>query len=218
MEFAVEDVQVRAHLPQRRRRPELGASLPPGFFAGEGNRNWPSGSGSIGQEQKGGENVRLEYSPINDLYGVEPMRRRREQGSSAWLVIGIVLAGAFLYESIRPVKRLRAEPPSDFVAVSASIGPAKVKSQEHVARSYWDMAVEFLQDNYPFGSSLPSSPPSDFKLQNASESGGRILYWEKLRQVWKRPEAWNTSFEWNMDWLSNAFNSFEGVWNEYVHP
>ena len=162
--------------------------------------------------------MRVEYSPINDLYGVAPTRRQPRQGSNAWLIVLLVFAGLFFFESIRPVKRLRATPPSDFVHVRSDIGSTKANAQEEVAQSYWDVAVEFVQESYPFGSRLPSSPPSDFRLQESSQSDMRAAYWDKLREMWNRPEVWNTSFEWSTDWIQGEYNSLVAIANNYLHP
>ncbi|HUZ47008.1 MAG TPA: hypothetical protein VMW54_10265 [Terriglobia bacterium] len=158
--------------------------------------------------------MRIEYSPINDLYGVAPRRRQPRQRSNAWLIALLVFAGVFFFESIRPVKRLRATAPSDFVHTRPDLGSTKATAQEQVARSYWDVAVEFVQKSYPFGSSLPSTPPSDFRLEEASQSGVRTVYWEKLREMWNRPEVWNTSFEWRTDWVQGEYNSLVLIANK----
>ena len=113
--------------------------------------------------------------------------------------------------------RLRRNPPLGFVEARANQDATELIEQERIARSYWEMAVEFVQDNYPFGTDLPGTPPSDFRLQDEGYSSARILYWDKLRELWKQPETWGTSYEWNTEWVNQAINSLLRVAENYLH-
>ncbi len=161
--------------------------------------------------------MRKDYSPINDLYGVEPDGRRSRQQSHAWLYIAIILAGLFFYESIHPVMHLRDTPPSGFVEVAANPGAAELGEQERVGRDYWELAIDSLQENYPFGTTLPINPPRDFILLGESDSGARIRYWNKLRKLWDRPEIWVKGYEWDTNWVKDALSSLRAIANKYLH-
>lgn len=148
-----------------------------------------------------------DYSPINDLYGLDPERRPSASSGTSWLVVVVILVCFFSLESIRPARRLRDRPPADFVRASGDLSIQQVREQERVARSYWRLAVEWLQQKYPFGTTLPSSPLDHFTLADESDAGARLRYWNRLREVWNEPESWVKGYEWNTDWVTNLLSS-----------
>ena len=161
--------------------------------------------------------MRKDYSAINDLYGVDPESGRSGHRGSAWLFIVIILASCFFYESIRPARRLRDSPPADFVEVKAGMSGNQLREQERIARSYWELAVELVQGEYPFGTTLPSSPPDDFRLQDDIDAGARVGYWNKLRELWDEQDVWVRGYEWDTDWLNDLVSSFRSVVKNYLH-
>jgi hypothetical protein len=160
--------------------------------------------------------VRRNYSPINDLYGVEPEGRRSGHGSTLWLLIVIILAGLFFYKSIHPVMRLRDDLPPDFVEAGANPSIAELREQERIARAYWELAVETVQEQYPFGTTLPASPPQEFTLQGESDSAARTRFWNKLRERWDQREIWVRRYGWDADWVKDAWSSLRGALNNYL--
>jgi len=156
------------------------------------------------------------YSLINDLYGVESDRRRPERQGSAGLVIVLVLAGAFLYESVHPVMRLRSNPPADFVRAAANRKAPVRARQESLARSYWSMAGDFVSEKYSYGEALPLNPPADFTLSSGEDYATRALYWQRLRALWSEQSVWATSYQFDTDWISGALESIRGFVKDYL--
>jgi hypothetical protein len=157
------------------------------------------------------------YSLINDLYGVEPARRRPERQGVLGLVIVMVLAGMFFYESVRPVMRLRSNPPSDFVKGTANRKATGTKDQEYIARSYWDLATDFASQKYSYGELLPSNPPEDFAVSSGEDYATRALYWQRLRGLWNQQDIWVRSYELDTDWINDALGSLSKVVKDYLN-
>ena len=158
------------------------------------------------------------YSLINDLYGTDTRSnwRKSEPRGNSWLVIVAVLAGAFLYESVQPVMRLRSTPPADFVQAAASRRAPVRAQQEKLARSYWSMAGDFASRKYSYGEALPASPPPDFTLSGKEDSATRALYWQRLRSLWNEQSVWATSYEFNPDWMDTSLQSFRAYVKEHL--
>ncbi len=145
------------------------------------------------------------HSPIHDLYGAgtwndAPRRRRR-----VWLYLLLILAGLFVYQSVRPVMRLRPDPPPAVVVPRSNSGEAAYHEQQRMARACWNYALQYLQNTYPYGQPLPQSPTFGY----ANAPAIRLVCWQKLRAVWTQPEAWSRSYEWSTDWLTNPQGSFQ---------
>jgi hypothetical protein len=147
------------------------------------------------------------YSPIADLYGLPPEDTPPKKGGRGWLIIVLVLAGVFAYESSHLVMRLRPDPPSDFMGVNVNSDEASYHAQERLARDCWDYAIQHLQNAYPYGQSLPLSPTFGF----ANAPAIRIKCWPALRSVWTQKESWEWSYEWSTDWLSDPRGFFQEV-------
>ena len=148
-------------------------------------------------------------SPITDLYGAAPEDERPKQRGRGWLFVLLVLAGLFAYESIRPVMRLRPDPPPTVVGARLNSDETAYHSQERMARACWDFAIESVQKMYPFGQSLPKSPPPGFSHRTGEASAISILCWPRLRVAWTQPDSWVQSYEWSTDWLTNPRGSFQ---------
>jgi hypothetical protein len=156
-------------------------------------------------------------SVINELYGVEPARQRPEHQGVFGLVIVMLLGGMFLYESIHPVMRLRSEPPPAFLKGRANLKAAGTQDQEHVARSYWDLAANFVSEKYSYGEFLPSRPPEDFTIAMGGDYATSSLYWQRIRGQWNRPENWVQSYQLNTDWINSAVGSARKVVKNYLN-
>jgi hypothetical protein len=156
------------------------------------------------------------YSLINDLYGVDSERRRPERQSNTGLVIVLALTGAFLYESVHPVMRLRSNPPADFVQVAANHKAPVRAQQESLARSYWTMAAQYVSEKYTYGEALPLNPPADFTLSSGQDYATRALYWQRLRALWSEQSVWDTSYQFDTDWVSGALESIRGFVKDYL--
>src|SRR5512146_2308236 len=145
------------------------------------------------------------YSPISDLYGLPPQDTPPRKGGHGWLIVVLVLAGAFAYESSHLVMRLRSDPPADFVGARLNSDEASYRVQERLARECWDYAIQHIQDAYPYGHPLPQSPTFGFERAPAL----RIKCWPRLQRVWTRKESWEWSFEWNTEWLADPAASIQ---------
>lgn len=151
------------------------------------------------------------YSVINDLYGVEVTRRKSEHNGLFWLVIVMILASTFFLVSVRPVMRLRNTPPSDFLVGTSKANATSVRGQEHIGRSYWGLATEFVSREYSFGDSLPDSPPRDFTDASGNDATTRDLYWRRLRRVWNEPGVWARSYQLDTRWIYSLLGSLGRV-------
>lgn len=132
----------------------------------------------------------------------------------------LVPAAIALYLFTRPVMRLRAEPPSGFEAVNPAWSPKRKALEDQLARAYWERAVQDVQTTYHYGSVLPADPPADFDIdpEVAAKSGTRIdltatrnRYWEKVREAWGEPQAWEQADTWNTEWLARFTSSSQAA-------
>lgn len=158
----------------------------------------------------------ISYSPISDLYGLSPQTHQIRRQGGVRLFVVIVLAGLFFYQSIRPAMHLRDDPPSGFVAVNVNPTSPQFRQQESLGRSYWQIAVQQVQEEYPFGTKLPSRPPADFLLQSENSSAMRLHYWNKLREQWDQRDSWVSAYEWNTDWIPETLESWRSTVRDYL--
>ena len=164
------------------------------------------------------EKLRLDYTRLQD--GPTPGKTGLKLGVKLGLKIAlwlfaIVSTPLFIYLSTRPVMRLRQEPPAEFFD-ERDLEAAERATEDVLAQAYWDSAVRYVQWKYAFGTNLPTEPPPEFRVDEKSvqssgdlkiEPGARTRYWQKLRQFWGLPQAWDQSFTWNTGWLRGTSGS-----------
>ncbi len=125
------------------------------------------------------------------------------------LLILIVPAGLFVYASTRPQVRLRADMPPEFVDVPASASEKQREAEERLAREYWNLALTNIQWKYTYGSTLPDSPPDEFRLStrlpggSERQSSSQSRYWRRLQKVWLEPSVWVKSASWSTAWITD---------------
>jgi len=144
--------------------------------------------------------------------GKRPQRRgtvaKLAMATGVFLAIALVVMAFYLW--IVPVMQLQAQPPAEFIEESPNWGAARRAREEELAEAYWQAAIQNLQRKYPFGSELPSEPPSEFDAAKQYLPGGgakalsetRDHYWQKLRKVWVQRECWVETSEWDAQWSS----------------
>ena len=136
------------------------------------------------------------------------------------LVAGLAPATIAVYLLNRPVLRLRADPPSGFLEANSGWNAKRRAVEEQLARAYWDCAVRQIQVTYHKSMDLPDEPAAQFKLD--SETFSRIVgdvdvgasrnrYWQRLREVWRQPQAWKKSDELNLDWIRSLGSFIRGI-------
>jgi hypothetical protein len=133
---------------------------------------------------------------------------RLAMGTGIFLAVSVPVLAVYFWPA--PVMQLPAQPPAEFVDDSPNWGSARRVREQEVARAYWQLAVSDLQGKYPFGSELPTEPPSEFDAgkrylpaagaKAASET--RDHYWQKLRKIWVQRNTWEESSEWDAQWAS----------------
>jgi hypothetical protein len=141
--------------------------------------------------------------------------RKRRMRLGMWLLLLLPVAIVFVV-CYRPVMRLKAQPPSDFVETNKQWDAARQSAEERAAQAYWQLAINLVQWRFVFGSELPGQPPEEFKLAEkdfrsnsiATAPATRIHYWNKLRTVWTQPQAWSETYVWNTDWLREFLSKF----------
>ena len=148
-------------------------------------------------------------SPITDLYGATPPEGPRKHRGRGWLLVVLLLAGLFILESIRPVMRLRPDPPPAVVGARLNSNAAENQAQDRMAQACWDYAIQSLQNRYPYGQPLPARPPlaSNQSVGNAPEIS--VLCWPRLRIAWAQPESWVQKYEWDTDWVTDPNGPFQ---------
>ena len=157
--------------------------------------------------------------------GAEPVKlgkgRRAKRKLSTGLVALAIVLGLFAYFSYRPIVRLHPDPPKSFVDTHKGWDSKRQAAEERVARAYWDVTIEKVQLKYAFGTALPDDPPPEFSIENRDfPSGGfekspatRARYWQKLRETWVLPQAWDKSYRWSLMWFYDGLTSFQqAVW------
>ncbi len=140
-------------------------------------------------------------------------------GKGLWtgMKIGLGLAGVALlsvvvYSWTRPVVRLRANPPASFLEERPEWNEKRRAQEKQLARTYWELAVQAVQQKYEFGMRLPEQPPVEFQIEGKDQHGAgfpfdpvtRDRYWNKLRQIWAMPDAWEESSRLDADWICRA--------------
>jgi 3-dehydroquinate dehydratase len=116
--------------------------------------------------------------------------------TGVFLIITTCLLGIYFWTV--PTLQLRGEAPAEFIDQDPSLGATRRVREQEVAQAYWRVAVVSLQEKYPFGSELPTEPPSDFQVSKKyAPLGGmkefsetRERYWQKLRRTWVQRDSW----------------------------
>lgn len=148
--------------------------------------------------------------PENHPFGERPPRKR--SGHWKW-VLALILAGLFVYRSMRPVMRLSAEPPPAFYGYNRTRDRQQRQRERYLALAYWSVAVRRIQKRYSPNRPLPADPPPQFRIAAAArtlETGvmsRRVYYWYRLRKVWNQHDTWVVSYGWNTGWVERALNS-----------
>ncbi len=133
------------------------------------------------------------------------------------LVIMVPLLGVYL--SRGTVMQLQPKAPAEFIEQSPNWSAKRRAREEEVAEAYWRVAVVGLQKRYPFGSELPSEPPTEFEVERkyVATSGAkafsetRARYWENLRRSWVQRESWEERHEWNTQWAARLRHIWEQI-------
>ena len=136
--------------------------------------------------------------------------------AGASLVTTASLLGVYLWTA--PVIELQSEAPAEFVDQSPNWSAKRRAREEEVAQAYWQVAVDSLQERYPFGSELPADPPTEFQVDNKyAPTGGakavsetRAHYWEKLRRSWVQHQSWVERYEGNTRWATRLWQ----IWDQ----
>ncbi len=128
-----------------------------------------------------------------------------------WWVAIISAAVVVALMTFAPQRRLRLEPPGEFLALQS---PTRHQPDEQLARAYWNSASRSLQWKFSYGAPLPETPPPEF--QPLSEAGTgvwlneppdavRKAYWDGMRKAWLAPGSWHTVYEARFSWLQKPF-------------
>jgi len=130
------------------------------------------------------------------------------------LIYPIIALGLLSAVSFRPKYHLRGDMPSEFFPpTSNSTTAAKRSLEQKIAWAYWESAQMNIQWKYPHGQTLPTDPPSEFRVEtkalgpSATDPATRQLYWRRLQQVWYAPGTWEKQYEWDMSWASDPLSS-----------
>jgi hypothetical protein len=127
--------------------------------------------------------------------------------------VSIVLVGAFVYKSVAPINRLRAEPPAEFVDINPKWPQKQQQAEARLARAYWECARTLSRTTHGFSDRLPDSPPDAFSVDAKSypslvepAPAARARYWRNLQEVWTHPGAWEETYEWHTGWFFQGTN------------
>jgi len=158
-------------------------------------------------------------SAESEIESSVPKRSRRTLFATLGMLVALVAPVlTVVYMSTRPVMRLRTEPPTDFVETNPSWNAKRRSAEAEVARAYWSSALENVQQLYHFGMNLPDEPPASFNVSpdvamsgvgKADAAAARTRYWQKLRNVWGQPEAWEEAYGWHTDWMTSVSMSLQ---------
>lgn len=158
-----------------------------------------------------------------------PANQRRPRVSSAgerllvlalwWIVVPAAFIFA-LYPSRSFVRNLQPQPPAEFFTRGEGWKPAQQAREDALARAYWTCAVQSIQYDFASNKELPLEPPPQFKMNAAgsqkNDAAARDRYWEKLREVWTKPEVWQKSAVNNPSWITDVLTYLQQVLNEYT--
>lgn len=132
------------------------------------------------------------------------------QGSSAGrfflIVVALLPTVLFLYLTNRPMMRLKADPPAEFLNAYPEWTGQHPEVATRLGEAYWDWAALHLTRNYPYGAELPEQPPVLFKVDGQGFPSGvdadvaRLRYWQKLRELWRDPQSWDKVDIWNLNY------------------
>ena len=148
-----------------------------------------------------------------DGAGLKISRERRIR-LGPWLLVLLPVALVFLV-CYRPVMRLKPQPPPGFVEMRQDWDAVRQSSENRAAQAYWQLAINFVQWRFAFGSKLPPEPIKEFRLDDkdfprnsiAAAPATQLRYWNKLRAIWSQPSAWSQTYVWNTDWLREGLSS-----------
>lgn len=113
-------------------------------------------------------------------------------------IVAVAAALTAVFVRVMPRKvvtamQLRTDPPAGFIAQNAAWNAQERARQVQFAHAYWMLAVNDLQHKYAYNTPLPAIPPSEFQVdQNGLKDNAatRMMYWDKLRQLWTAPDDW----------------------------
>jgi hypothetical protein len=128
------------------------------------------------------------------------------------VLVGVALVLAYLF--IRSAARLADNPPAEFTNPRAEWDAPRKELERQLALAYWQRAKIDVQYDFLYGSELPEQPPEGFKIDTSQFRGmpaavaeSRARYWRRLRRVWSRPQSWQTSYEWNTEWVTKVLDA-----------
>lgn len=132
-----------------------------------------------------------------------------------WLLV--IVAGVFVFVSIRPVMRLKEKPPREFLTMPQEWDAKRRALEALVALAYWDCARQIVQPKYAYGTPLPTLPPPEFNIEktdlprgsSGKSAGTRSRYWNRLRDVWVLPQSWDKTYEWSTYWVAQGLLDFQ---------
>ncbi|HEX5412621.1 MAG TPA: hypothetical protein VFZ27_12290 [Terriglobia bacterium] len=151
------------------------------------------------------------YSPISDMYGMAPDGPFRRRKTRTWIYVLLTIAGFFALQSIQPVMRLRPDPPQSLGGASLSPVDLAHASQPQIARACWDYAVASVQNVFPYGGDLPTSPPAPLVRRRGNASAVDLQCWPGLRRAWKQPQSWVRSYKWSTAWVTDPNGPVQGT-------
>lgn len=143
------------------------------------------------------------------------LRRGRRVRLGWWLLLSLAVALVFAL-CYRPVMRLNPEPPAGFGETRPEWDATRQAAEDRAAQAYWQLAQNFVQWKFAFGTELPAEPIAEFQLDEkdfprsgiAAAPATRARYWKKLREVWPLPQNWSRTYVWNPGWLTEMLSSF----------
>lgn len=125
-------------------------------------------------------------------------------GKFLLVIVALLPTVLFLYLMGRPVMRLKADPPAEFLNAYPEWTGQHPEVATRLGEAYWDWAAVHLTREYPYGTDLPEQPPILFKVEGEGFPSGvdadvaRLRYWQKLRELWKNPQSWDKVEVWNL--------------------
>ena len=154
-------------------------------------------------------------------HGSSPRRRgiMSTLGLAAGLLLVVTVPPLGVYLSAPPPVQLhlQAEAPADFADQSPDWSAKHRLREKETAQAYWRAAVASLQGKYPFGSELPTEPPTEFRVgKEYAPPGGtkafsetRDHYWQKLRKTWVQRASWVESPEGIAQWTARLRRTWD---------